>query len=209
MNIWFTIFKPSENSSKFQIIRNTIYSYKICKIFNCKNVSFKRKVNWIVGAKYFKIGEGSGFGKLAVLTAWDNHGYETFHPEVSIGENCNFGDYLHLTCVNKIHIGNNVLTGRWVTISDNGHGDVTYENLQIPPCKRQLSCKGPVIIGKNVWIGDKATILSGVTIGEGSVIGANAVVTKDIPPYSLAAGNPARVIKTINSSPFLNTSDAQ
>lgn len=57
--------------------------------------------------------------------------------------------------------------------------------------------KGDVSIGKNVWIGEKATILPGVTIGEGSIIGANSVVTKNIPPYSIACGIPAKVIKKL------------
>ena len=55
--------------------------------------------------------------------------------------------------------------------------------------------KGDVIIGKNVWIGDKVTILPNVKIGDGVVIGANSVVTKDIPPCSVVAGNPAKIIK--------------
>lgn len=55
--------------------------------------------------------------------------------------------------------------------------------------------KGPVIIGKNVWIGDKATILPGVTIGEGAVIAANSVVSKNVPPFSVVGGIPARIIK--------------
>lgn len=55
--------------------------------------------------------------------------------------------------------------------------------------------KGAIVIGDNVWIGEKAAILAGVTIGEGAIIGANAVVTKNIPPYSIAAGIPARIIK--------------
>lgn len=67
----------------------------------------------------------------------------------------------------------------------------------LPPLFRPLFSKGPVIIGKNVWIGDKATILPGVTIGDGSIIGANSVVTKDVPAYSVVAGNPAKIIKTI------------
>ena len=60
---------------------------------------------------------------------------------------------------------------------------------------RFVTSKGPVIIGNNVWIGDKATVLPNVTIGDGAVIAANAVVTKDVPPYSIVAGNPAKVIK--------------
>jgi acetyltransferase-like isoleucine patch superfamily enzyme len=97
--------------------------------------------------------------------------------------------------VNKIIIGNNLLTGKWVTITDNAHGTTDKEALLSPPIERLLSSKGPVIIGNNVWIGDKATILPGVTIGDGAIIGANAVVTKDVPPYSVVVGNPARIIK--------------
>jgi virginiamycin A acetyltransferase len=57
------------------------------------------------------------------------------------------------------------------------------------------SIKGPVTIGNNVWIGDNVIILSGVTIGDGAVIGAGSIVTKDAPPFSIAVGNPAKVIK--------------
>ncbi|MBL4677498.1 MAG: hypothetical protein JKY70_15040 [Mucilaginibacter sp.] len=56
----------------------------------------------------------------------------------------------------------------------------------------------PVIIEDNVWIGETVSVLPGVTIGKGSIIGASAVVTKNIPPYSIAVGNPAKVIKTYN-----------
>ena len=62
-----------------------------------------------------------------------------------------------------------------------------------------MTSKGPVIIGDNVWIGDKATILGGVTIGESVIIAANSVVTKDVPPYSVVAGIPAKVIKKMNN----------
>ena len=87
------------------------------------------------------------------------------------------------------------MTGRWVTITDNGHGKTDFDNLKIQPDKRKLYTKGPVVIGNNVWMGDKVTILPGVTIGNGSVIAANSVVTKDIPSFSVAAGNPAKIIK--------------
>ena len=70
--------------------------------------------------------------------------------------------------------------------------------LDNPLLKRELDIKGPVIIGDNVWIGDKVSILSNVTIGKGSVIACNAVVTKDVPPYSVVGGVPAKVIKQIS-----------
>lgn len=176
-----------------------IYNYWINNTFKFKNISFGYPINFILNPKYFQIGKGTCFGKYVVLTAWDKYGIEEIYtPKVTIGENCNFGDFLHLSCINKIKIGDNVLTGRWVTISDNGHGETDLETLKIPPLKRKLNSRGPVIIGENVWIGDKATILSGVTIGEGAVVAANSVVTKDVPPYSVAAGVPARIIKQNN-----------
>lgn len=192
----FKLFGNKEESL-LSHINQKLYSIWICQKFNCSKVVFKRKVNFLKGCRYFKIGQGTKFGKMVVLTAWDQYQGEEFNPYVKIGENCNFGDYLHLTCINKISIGNNVLTGRWVTISDNGHGNSDSKNLKISPVKRNLSSKGPVIIGNNIWIGDKATILSGVSIGEGAIIGANAVVTRDVPPYSVAAGNPAKIIKSL------------
>lgn len=90
------------------------------------------------------------------------------------------------------------MTGKWVTITDNSHGDTDYNSLSIPPIKRPVTSKGPVFIGNNVWIGDKATILPGVTIGDGAVIAANAVVTKDVPPYSVVGGNPVRILKSFS-----------
>ena len=57
----------------------------------------------------------------------------------------------------------------------------------------------PAVIGNDVWIGSNSTILGGVRIGDGAVIGAGAVVTKDVPPYSIVAGNPARVVKSLES----------
>ena len=65
----------------------------------------------------------------------------------------------------------------------------------IAPVKEQLPLKGDTVIGNDVWIGQNATIMTGVKIGDGAIIGTNATVAKDIPPYSIAVGNPARVIK--------------
>lgn len=118
-------------------------------------------------------------------------------PHLLIGDNVSLGEYSHITCANKVTIGNGVLTGRFVLITDNSHGNNTKEVADIAPLAREIHSNGPVCIGENVWIGDKATILPNVTIGKGCIIAANAVVTKDIPEYSVAAGVPAKVIKTI------------
>jgi acetyltransferase-like isoleucine patch superfamily enzyme len=67
-----------------------------------------------------------------------------------------------------------------------------FQNFEIDP---NVTTKGPVIIGNDVWIGTNAIILSGISIGDGAVIGAGSVVTKDVPPYTIVAGNPAKIIK--------------
>lgn len=146
------------------------------------------------GAKYISIGEKTGIGKRAVLTAWDKQGNNQFFPEIIIGNKVSIGEDCHITAINRIVIRNNVLMGKKITISDNSHGTTDAEMLLIPPTQRIWFSKGPVIIGNNVWIGDKATILSGVTIGDNAVIGANSVVTANIPPNCVAVGVPAKVL---------------
>lgn len=150
------------------------------------------QVKMLRGPEFISIGQGSYFGRGLYLTAWK----KTFRePKLIIGKHCSFGAYNHITCVNKITIGDNVLTGKWVTITDNSHGETDFNTLCIPPSKRAIISKGPVVVCDNVWIGDKATILSGVSIGKGAVIAANAVVTKDVPAYSVVGGNPAKILK--------------
>ncbi len=154
----------------------------------------------IRGGKNITIGNMTAIWKNSVLTTWQHYEGMRLNPSLSIGDECDFGEYIHISCANSITIGNGVLTGRWVTICDNSHGQTSYEQMQLPPTKRPLNTKGAIIIGNNVWIGDKATILDGVNIGQGAVIAANSVVTKDVPPYSVAAGAPAIIIKKNEAS---------
>ena len=96
-----------------------------------------------------------------------------------------------------ITIGDGLLTGRYVYIGDNSHGGLTAEESLLPPAQRKLISKGEIVIGNNVWIGDKATILAGVHIGDNVIVAANAVVTKDVQSNNVVAGVPAVVIKTL------------
>ncbi|MBO4333820.1 MAG: hypothetical protein IKP81_00765 [Paludibacteraceae bacterium] len=69
--------------------------------------------------------------------------------------------------------------------------------MQLGVFEREIVSRGSINIGRNVWVGDKVTILAPVSIGDGAIIAANAVVTKDVPPYCVVAGAPARVIKDL------------
>ena len=92
----------------------------------------------------------------------------------------------------SIKIGSYVMIGAGTNIYDSSY---IYDNVNIP-IKMQGSKTSPVVIEDDVWIGANCTILMGVTIGAHSIIGANSVVTKSIPPYSIAVGVPAKVIKS-------------
>lgn len=200
--------------SIFKIIRNISRHYPLHPIMFLRGKWTKIKTEWIAGKmaeagnncffhyvaqlknpQNIRIGSNTVFGRELYLTTWE---VADAKPVLTIGSNCSFGAYNHITCANKVTIGNGVLTGKWITITDNSHGETDRASLEMKPTKRPITSKGPVVIGDNVWIGDKATILPGVTIGKGAVIAANTVVTKDVPPYCVAAGNPARIIKNLN-----------
>ncbi len=116
---------------------------------------------------------------------------------IYIGKDVQINDYVHIAAVQSVKIGNNVLIGSKVFITDHNHG--CYKgNIQSHPAQSpvfRILDSAPVIIEDNVWIGESVCVLPGVKIGRGSVIGALSVINKDIPPYSIAVGSPAKVIR--------------
>lgn len=122
--------------------------------------------------------------KLSLIKCNDN-----VVPTVEIGEYGSIGDRTQIHCGNKVKIGNYVLISWDVNIIEN---DYHSPGGGLPEPR-------PITIEDEVWIGARCIITKGVTIGKGSIIGSGAVVTKNVPPYSLAAGNPARVIKKVQS----------
>ncbi len=195
----FYIFFPLQKICRF--IKNkqtTLYSYWLSNQFKKCPASVRfNKIGLLRDTDCISIGERCLFHDFIYLTACKYYNGEHFLPQLIIGNNCNFGAFNHITCINRIQIGDNCLTGKWVTISDNNHGKTDVKNLKIAPSQRKLYNKGPIVIGNNVWIGDKATILGGVTIGDGAIIAANSVVTKDVQSYCVVAGNPIRVLKKL------------
>jgi acetyltransferase-like isoleucine patch superfamily enzyme len=117
---------------------------------------------------------------------------------ISIGENVQINDYVHIAASQSVKIGNNVLMASKIFITDISHGsyglDGIHDSPETRPKERSLTTRS-VEIGDNVWIGEFVSILPGVTIGEGSVIGTMSVVSKSIPPYCIAVGSPAKAIK--------------
>ena len=185
-----------------------IFFYPLKFIFNCfysgwKSVSIKIVTQpffvlfpaYIKGGKYMKIGGNFRASREFRIEAWDKYLGDTFHPQIIIGNNVSFSDNCHIGAVNSVVIQDNVLVGSNVYITDHFHGrsDSIYENLA--PILRPLYSKGGVLIGSNVWIGDGVKIMPNVTIGHSSIVGANSVVTKSFPPYSIIAGSPAKDIK--------------
>ena len=149
------------------------------------------------GSRLISIGARSYIHSNCFLGCWKKYHKQEFTPSIIIGEDCNIGQYTQITACNKIIIGNGLLTGKFVLISDNSHGGLSKEESLIPPNKRLLKSKGEIIIGNNVWIGDKASILAGVHIGDNVIVAANSVVTKSVQSNCLIAGAPAKIVKSL------------
>jgi acetyltransferase-like isoleucine patch superfamily enzyme len=194
----FAVVLPYKRIEQLSLFKKILYTYWISgefKSFGDKSL-ITNPID-IKGGKYIEIWKHVSIGKNSILNAWQKHQNDTYVPSIIIGNNTHLGEGCHISAITKIIIGNNVLTGRRVSIIDNSHGESSLVDFLKPPSKRKLSSKGPIIIEDNVWIGDKVTILSGVTIGVNSIIGANSVVSKNVPANSIVGGVPAKLIKTI------------
>jgi len=110
---------------------------------------------------------------------------------VSIGRWVHIGESSMVTAGQSVEIGDDVVIGPQTIIVDADHG---CEGLQ-PPIRVQGLVTRPIRIGEGVWVGGHVNVLKGVTIGRGAIIGAGSTVTRDIPPYAIAVGIPARVIR--------------
>ncbi|MBL9157847.1 MAG: acyltransferase [Verrucomicrobiales bacterium] len=135
-----------------------------------------------------------------LLTYWNGGG-------IVVGSNCYIGDGTRIWSQASVRIGDDVLISHLVDIHDSDGHPIDVED-RILDGRAILQGKGyhtptktlsaPVVIGDRVWIGFKASILKGVTIGEGAIVAAGAIVTKDVPPYTVVAGNPAVVIRELS-----------
>ncbi len=129
-----------------------------------------------------------GNSRMECITHWGTGGYK---PQLIIGDNTTIGQGAHITCAGELTIGRDCAILPYVLITDITH---TYDRLDISPLYSPIKIS-KTQIGDSCMIGMGARIMPGVQIGDHSIVGTNAVVTKDVPPYSVVAGIPAKVIK--------------
>ncbi len=115
--------------------------------------------------------------------------YTECGKNIRVGKNVFINCGCHFQDHGGIFIGDGTLIGSYVVMATINHG--------LTPTERHTNIPSPIHIGNNVWIGSHATILPGITIGDGSIVAAGAVVTHDVPPNTLAAGIPAKIIKSL------------
>jgi acetyltransferase-like isoleucine patch superfamily enzyme len=143
------------------------------------------------------------------LEAVTSYRGQDFHPRITIGDRVRFSHAVHIAAIGTIQVGNDVLFGSHVFVSDHNHGAYAgpvHSNPDEPPVHRSLHSMGPVVIEDNVWVGDNVNIVGPAHIGFGAVIGSNSVVRGDVPPRAMVGGVPARTIKTFDGTSMKWTS---
>jgi len=150
------------------------------------------KPTTIFNERYISVGRDTLIGPGVALSAGMVPGQECLtSPVVEIGDRCLIGKGSGIVGHFSIIIGDDVWTGHHVYITDQNHG---YTDLT-RPISQQSQPERPVVIGNGSWLGHGTIVLPGVTIGDHVVIGANSVVTRDIPSFSVAVGSPAKVVR--------------
>lgn len=148
------------------------------------------------GGERITIGANSLIGSGSELLVYAKHFARPLDSKLVIGSHVRITARCRITCAGTITIGNDTLLAPDVFITDHNHGMDPEAKGGYSP--QNITIKD-VNIGEGVWLGQRVCVLPGVAIGDHSIIGANSVVTRDIPPYMIAVGAPAKVIKTWNS----------
>lgn len=165
-------------------VRNYYYSLA----FGTKRISIGKSPAFR-GTKNISIGHNVSLGNQAWLDAIGS-------GVIVIGNDVSFSQNVHVAASLKVVIGDGCLIGSDVLITDHDHS-FGSQMFDIAPKNRPLKVKGDTFLGKNVWLGDNVKVLSGVNLGENTVVAANSVVTKSFPGRVVLAGNPAVIVKEI------------
>jgi acetyltransferase-like isoleucine patch superfamily enzyme len=137
------------------------------------------------GERDITIGAGTWFGSGCWLNA--------IGGTITVGDGCSFAGDVTISAAASVTLGSDVLVARGVHIGDHDHA---FTDPGRPARRQGIANAAPVMIGDGAWLGHNVTVTAGVSIGRGAVIAAGAVVTRDVPPYSLAVGIPARVARS-------------
>lgn len=145
--------------------------------------------------RYVTVGDRFWAGPGLRIEAFDQFLGRPYAPEILIGNDVVMNFHVHIGAVSRLVIEDDVLIGSHVLITDHSHGFRTHRGVSPPVRELPLFSKGPVVIGRNSWIGEGACILAGVRIGRNAIVGCNAVVTRDVSEGSVVGGAPARPLE--------------
>jgi lipopolysaccharide O-acetyltransferase len=168
-----------------------------------------RRPVYIRGRRWIQFGPGLTTGVGLRLDAWPGgrawkeRGIQrdSCGPVITFGEDVQINDYVHIGAIHSVKIGNRVLIASKVLIIDHNHGVYhgpgPHQTPELAPQEREEGY-APIVIEDDVWLGEMSAVLPGITIGRGAVVGALSLVNRDVEPYTLVAGNPARLLKRYN-----------
>jgi acetyltransferase-like isoleucine patch superfamily enzyme len=160
-----------------------------------KSAGSECRLEWplkVHGAEYITLGDHVTISWNGWLYGVNQYLDQKFTPEIIIGDATYIGNNCHIVACNRIRIGRDVMIADRCYLSDNLHD---YQDISRPIRDNVIRVPGEINIGDSSWLGDNVCVFGDVTIGKHCVIGANSVVTKDIPDYCVAVGTPARIVK--------------
>lgn len=151
----------------------------------------------IEGRQSISIGADTLVREHSWLSAIQRYGKQGFDARIDIGNGVYMGRYCCIVAMNEVIIGDGCVLSEHVYVADNAHG---IDPLAGPIMAQPLTSKGPVRIGEGTFVGYRAIVMPGVTLGRHCVVGAGSVVTRSFPDYTMVIGNPARAIKQFDTT---------
>lgn len=171
-------------NTKFSVLNHIRYFIQKYRLGKCgENIFFDKNIELMRNPKNIFLEENIYIKEGTKICACNDKAI------IEIGKNTSIGYNNFIFASNKITIGDNCMIAPFVYIVDSNHG-----TDRGTPMNQQANVTAPIKIGSDVWIGSHCTILKGITIGDGSIVAAGSVVTKDVEPYSIVGGVPAKKI---------------